>query len=111
VQLNDPYLSENEFLGHASHDDSPVSLLYVPGLHLVHACLLEFPPSIIPYVPVGHGLHFSFSVSSFYVPILHFLHKADPALFCYVPTGQSIGSLHPLFGHLLPLGHSKQSST
>jgi len=34
VHSKDPYVLEIEFLGHSSHDASPVLLLYVPGLHL-----------------------------------------------------------------------------
>jgi len=109
VHSKDPYELETEFLGHLSQDDSPVLLLYVPGLHLSHASLTKTPPLLGPNVPAGHSLHFFCSVLSFYVPSLHFVQVLFPLVFCYVPLGHSSGPLDPNVEHLLPVGHFTQS--
>jgi hypothetical protein len=67
-----------EFFGQSSHCASPVSLLNVPGLHLVHASVTEIPSSLIPYVPIGHFSHCDCSILLFYYPLLQRLHLDAP---------------------------------
>lgn len=109
IHSNDPYVFDYEFFGQSSQLASPVSLLNVPGLHLVHASAAEIPSCLIPYVPTGHSWHFVCSVLLFYYPWWQRLHIDAPLSSWYLPLGQSSGSSNPYFVHLLPLGHGKQS--
>jgi len=111
LHTNDPWSSAYEFLGHFSHDASPVLLLNVPGSHSVHDSVSLCPPLLTPYVPTGQSLHFVCSDWSFYVPLWHLIQLICPVLSCYVPSGQSTGSVKPLCPHLFPIGHGRQSFT
>jgi len=95
----DPSPSWCEFLGHLSHDDSPLSGLYVPGWHLMHVSLDKIPPVIVPCVPSAQSLHFVFPVSSFYFPSLQGIQLVVPSLSWDVPLGQSYPPSDPLSGH------------
>jgi len=95
LHTNYPKSSAYEFLGHFSHDASPVLLLNVPGSHSAHASVSFSPPLLTPYVPTGQSLHVAFSDWLFYVPLWHLIHLLCPVLSCYVPSGQSTGSGKP----------------
>jgi len=108
VHFNDPSTSVTEFLGHFSHDDSPLKLLNVPGSHFLQSAgKVAFV--LFPYVPSGHSLHVNCSVRSFYVPAKHLWHLSSPKSSWYVPSGHSSGAVDPYILHLLPLGHVTQS--